>query len=331
MNAAFEDNDAVIVLEDDCVPHSQFMEYMTKALKKYESYKEVYHIGASSEPVDALPNGTDAYFLGRINSCGWGTWKDRWIQFNNDYKMLGKVKADSELNERFNFWGQDLEAHILGNIYGKTNSWAAFWALTVIMKKGYCMSPYESLINNIGFDGTGVHCGVYENTLKLRSYEKQDEIVLPDKVEFVENYKKSFANYHPWTSPAIRNEYYKNIAIDMLELQHRNIKISDEIKSMGISDICIWGRGRICDYLINEFQDGINIRAIVESMPKTAEYKGIPVIQYKDISWDVSIVIVIPGYDFERIKNMVDLKGLNCRLIAINELIDQIRGDNQDE
>lgn len=331
VNAAFEDNDAVIVLEDDCVPHSQFMEYMTKALKKYESYKEVYHIGASSEPVDALPNGTDAYFLGRINSWGWGTWKDRWIQFNNDYKMLGKVKADSELNERFNFWGQDLEAHILGNIYGKTNSWAAFWALTVIMKKGYCMSPYESLINNIGFDGTGVHCGVYENTLKLRSNEKQDEIVLPDKVEFVENYKKSFANYYPWTSPAIRNEYYKNIAIDMLELQHRNIKISDEIKSMGISDICIWGRGRICDYLINEFQDGINIRAIVESMPKTAEYKGIPVIQYKDISWDVSIVIVIPGYDFERIKNMVDLKGLNCRLIAINELIDQIRGDNQDE
>ena len=117
----------------------------------------------------------------------------------------------------------------------------------------------------------------------------------------------------------------------MLELQHRNIKISDEIKSMGISDICIWGRGRICDYLINEFQDGINIRAIVESIPKTAVYKGIPVIQYKDISWDVSIVIVIPGYDFERIKNMVDLKGLNCRLIAINELIDQIRGDNQDE
>ena len=29
--------DAVIVLEDDCVPHPQFMEYMVKALEKYES------------------------------------------------------------------------------------------------------------------------------------------------------------------------------------------------------------------------------------------------------------------------------------------------------
>ena len=33
--------DAVIVLEDDCVPHPQFMEYMLKALKKYESSKVI--------------------------------------------------------------------------------------------------------------------------------------------------------------------------------------------------------------------------------------------------------------------------------------------------
>ena len=57
--------DAVIVLEDDCVPHPQFMEYMVKALEKYESKKEVYHIGASSEPVEVNENGTCAYFFGK--------------------------------------------------------------------------------------------------------------------------------------------------------------------------------------------------------------------------------------------------------------------------
>ena len=62
----FQSYDAVIVLEDDCVPHPQFMEYMVKALEKYEKNKEVYHIGACSEPVSVERNGTDAYFLGQL-------------------------------------------------------------------------------------------------------------------------------------------------------------------------------------------------------------------------------------------------------------------------
>lgn len=328
VNAVFADNNAVIVLEDDCVPHPQFMEYMTKALEKYESYKEVYHIGASSEPVDVAPNGTDAYFLGRINSWGWGTWKDRWEQFSNDYKMLGTVKADVELNEWFNIWGQDLESHIWGNIYRRTDTWAAFWALTVIMKKGYCMSPYESLVNNIGCDGTGVHCGIAENGLRLRSAKKLTEIRLPDKVEFVKNYRRAFANYYPWTSPVIRNEYYKNVVLDILELQYKRIKIADGIKAMGGSSICIWGRGKICDYLIRELEGIIDITAIVETTPRVTEYKGIPVMQYKNISQKVPFIIVIPGYDIERIKIMVSEEELNCKLIPIDVLITKIKGED---
>lgn len=329
VSAVLADHDAVIVLEDDCVPHPQFMEYMTKALEKYEPYKEVYHIGASSEPADVVPNGTDAYFMGRINSCGWGTWKDRWVQFCNDYKMIGRIKADGELNEWFNLWGQDLEEHVLGNIYGTTDTWAAFWALTVIMKKGYCMSPYESLIYNIGFDGTGVHSGIRENTLKFRPPKKLAEIILPDKVEFVKDYRKSFANYYPWTSPFVRSEYYKNAALDMLELQQMHIKIADEIKAMGITSVCIWGRGRICDYLIDELEEKINIRAIAETTPNIKEYRAIPVVQYKDIAQNISLIIVIPGYDFERIKNMVDDRELSTKLVSIDKLIAKIKEEKQ--
>ncbi len=320
INVVFADHNAVVVLEDDCVPHPQFMEYMTKALEKYEAYKEVYHISATSEPVDVVANGTDAYFLGRINSCGWGTWKDRWVQFSRDYKMLGRVKTDAALNERFNLWGQDLEAHILGDIYGTTDTWAAFWALTVIMKKGYCISPYESLIDNIGFDGSGVHCGVSENKLKLRAIEKQTEMILPDKIEFVKDYRKSFAIHHLWTNPAVRDKYYKNVAIDMLELQYRNIKIAHIIKAMGSTDICIWGKGRICDYLIRDLDEEINLRAIVETTPNTTMYQDIPVIQYEDIPQDISLVIVIPGYDLVRIQNMIS-EELKCKLIPLDKLI----------
>lgn len=325
VNQVFESFDAVIVLEDDCVPHPQFMEYMVKALEKYKNCQEVYHIGASSEPVDAVPNGTDAYFLGRINSCGWGTWKERWQKFTNDYTIVGKIKADSQLNERLMLWGENLEATVVSNIYGRTDSWACFWALSVIMNKGYCMSPYESLINNIGFDGTGVHSGIAKSTLKLRTNERLSEIVLPDKVEWVEGYQKSFAHYYPWVSPAVKNEYYKNVAFDLLELQKNRRRITDWLIARNIFNIMLWGKGKVCDYLINEFDGQIAIDAIVETTPKEDRYRNIPVIRWDNIPVDTSLVLVIPGYDITRIRNMIDNERLMKRIMPIDQLINKIK------
>lgn len=314
--------DAVIVLEDDCVPHPQFMEYMMKALEKYAKNKKVYHIGASSEPVCVENNGTDAYFLGRINSCGWGTWKDRWQQFSNDYTIIGKIKANAEMSERLKLWGEDLESHILGNIYGTTDSWAVFWALTVIMNKGYCMSPYESFINNIGFDGTGVHSGIAENKLKLRPHEKRSEIVLPDRVEWVKNYKISFSAYHTWTSPAVKNEYYKNVALDLLMLQKTGKGIAAYLKGLGLRNLILWGRGQFCDYFIEELQGEIVIDAIVETAPKVKYYRGIPIIHWEMLPKDASMIIVIPGYDLDRIVNMIQVE-LRKKVIAMDQLVEK--------
>jgi hypothetical protein len=321
----FQLYDAVIVLEDDCVPHPQFMEYMVKALEKYEKNKEVYHIGASSEPVSAEQNGTDAYFLGRINSCGWGTWKDRWQQFSNDYTMIGKIKADSEMSGRLKLWGEDLESHILGNIYGETDSWAVFWALTVIVKNGYCLSPYESLINNIGFDGTGVHSGIAENTLKLRPYEKRSEIILPDKIEWVKNYKYSFSAYHIWTSPAVKNEYYKNVVWNILELQKKGRRISEYLKKRNINNLIVWGKGQLCDYLIDDLRGEITINAIVETVSKGEEYRGIPILHWEKIPKEIPLIIVVPGYDIDRIVNVMQYEELKRKVISIDYLIDMVR------
>lgn len=327
VNYVLQECDAVIVLEDDCVPHPQFMEYMVKALEKYENKKEVYHIGASAEPANPVENGTDAYFLGRINSHGWGTWKDRWEKFSNDYTMIGRIKADKELSGWLSLWGEDLESHVIGNVYGKTNSWAAFWALTVIMRKGFCMSPYESLIHNIGFDGSGVHCGVAENTLRLRPREKRAEIILPENVEFVKDYEKSFACYHRWTSPEVKNMYYKNTAFALLKMQKSKKSIPEWLTSKNILKIAIWGKGELCDYLIDESNDEVTVEAIIESSPKDKEYKNIPVISRQEIPQDIPLVIVVPGYDIDHIKNMIDDTALKEKMIAVDELVEKVRKD----
>ena len=325
----FKTFDAVIVLEDDCVPHPQFMEYMTKALTKYEDYSEVYHIGASSEPVNAIDNGTDAYFLGRINSWGWGTWRDRWDKFCVDYTMLGKVRKNAELNDWFHVWGEDLELHIIGNIYGKTDTWAAFWALTVIMNKGYCMSPYESLIDNIGHDGTGVHCGVGDSQLKLRPRDKLSDIVLPDRIEMVEDYEKTFSNYYPWVSKEVKNGYYKEVTLDLLELQKDKNSLGGWLKDSGIHNVMIWGRGRLCDYLIEEIGSMVSIDAIVETVPVSNTYKNLPVIGWQEIPDDILLVILIPGYDIGRITKMIGDRKLGDKIVPVDRLVRTVSEKNK--
>lgn len=51
IHEVLEQNDAVIVLEDDCVPAPNFMMYMLQGLEKYKEDKRVYEIGAGSWPV----------------------------------------------------------------------------------------------------------------------------------------------------------------------------------------------------------------------------------------------------------------------------------------
>lgn len=319
--------DAVIVLEDDCVPHPQFMEYMTGALEKYEKNTQVYSIGATAEPVEIETNGMDAYFIGRFNSCGWGTWKDRWSEYSRDYRILGKIKKDSRLEAWLRLWGEDLEQVLLGNIYGACDSWAVFWALVIISRQGYCLTPYESLVTNIGYDGTGVHCGFESPHLKIRSELKRKEICLPDVVEWVENYERTFVNYYLWSNPQQKLEYYNRIIYAWIDMIKKDQSIAQYLQARGIAAISIWGTGQVCDLLLEDITGKIKVDAIIQTNPTSKEYKGIPVCSYKEIADESNFIVVIPGYIMERIQRLAGEKYVD-KLISLEKLIGLVRGKN---
>lgn len=191
---AFEKYDAVIVLEDDCVPAVGFMSFMTQCFEKYESEKRIYSVSGYSYPIDIRDkNVSDIYFCGRISSWGWGTWKDRWEKYEQDYTMLQRMKHNREKSIDLALWGRDLEDMLVSRVRGDNDSWAVFWAMKVIEEKGLCINPYNSLIQNIGLDGSGVHCGVsnvYDVILDNKYYE---EFSLLDIVGFQSEIKEAFA------------------------------------------------------------------------------------------------------------------------------------------
>ena len=196
INEVFKSYDAAIILEDDCVPAANFICFMNQCFEKYKDNKKVYSISGYIWPIELAKKQYDIYGCGRISSWGWGTWKDRWMIYEKDYEIIKKMKQSKELSQNLARWGNDLEDTLVGNVRGICDSWAVFWALNVILKQGICINPYQSLIKNIGMDGTGVHCGISDEFEVEYTNEKKDKFYLPDELYFYSETLTAFASLH---------------------------------------------------------------------------------------------------------------------------------------
>lgn len=149
----------VIVLEDDLVTSPYFLTYMNSALNFYRNNKKVWHISGWNYPINTTELG-DTFLWRTMNCWGWATWSDRWECFEKNTDNL--IENFSSENIRYfnldgheDFWGQ-----VIANKEQKINTWAIYWYASIFKNQGLCLNPTETFVNNIGLDGTGVHCGV---------------------------------------------------------------------------------------------------------------------------------------------------------------------------
>ena len=148
----------LIVVEDDLYVSPYFLKYMNTALGIYEKNNKVMHISGYMFPVkDELP---DTFFY-RATSCwGWGTWKRAWDQFEPDVNKLLAGFQDEKKRWEFDIHGSmDYYKMLKHQASGKVDSWAIRWYASVFLNGGLCLHPGRSLVNNIGHDDSGVHCG----------------------------------------------------------------------------------------------------------------------------------------------------------------------------
>ncbi len=150
----------VIVLEDDLVVAPCFLRFMNEALDEYESVPQVMQISGHMFAVK-IKAETDAVFLPFVTSWGWASWKRAWDHFDPSMSGYEKIKHDTQLRYRFDLEGAyNYFAMLEGQLHGKVDSWAIRWYLSVFLKNGLTLYPITSFIRNIGFDGSGTHCGV---------------------------------------------------------------------------------------------------------------------------------------------------------------------------
>ena len=151
----------IIVLEDDLVTSPYFLTYMNEALEKFSDDDRVVSIHGYVYPVDqALP---EAFFLPGADCWGWATWQRGWACFNSDGQSLLDQLKRRNLIRAFDFNGAYSFSKMLdAQINGTNDSWAVRWYASAFLAGKLTLYPGRSLVHNIGFDGSGEHCGATE-------------------------------------------------------------------------------------------------------------------------------------------------------------------------
>lgn len=150
----------VIVLEDDIVPQKGFLKYMNEALEMYESDDSVMNISAYIYPYNRPENTPDTFFLKIAGGWGWATWKRAWNQYNPDAEVLINSLEEKKLVSGLNIENShDFFSQLLANKNKSLYTWGVKWYASWFLAGGFNLFPKESIVKNIGFDGTGIHSG----------------------------------------------------------------------------------------------------------------------------------------------------------------------------
>lgn len=149
----------VIVLEDDLVLAPQFLNFMRQGLDRYVDEPRVMQVSGHTFPVASFTQNEPALLLPFVGSWGWATWKRAWQKFDADAPGWRTLLQDRQLRHKFDLNGAYPYSNmLLRQMRGDINSWAIRWNWAVFQANGLVLYPSVSLVNNVGFDGSGTHC-----------------------------------------------------------------------------------------------------------------------------------------------------------------------------
>lgn len=150
----------VIVVEDDIVAHPFFLRFMNDALEFYAKDHRIYSIGGNNYNF-SIPRSykKDIYIVHRSESWGWATWKDRWDSVDWSIHDGKEFFSRKKKQKKFNRGGSDMSDMLQAQLHGDIDSWAIRWDYHLYKHDAYCLRPVKTLVENIGLDGTGIHCG----------------------------------------------------------------------------------------------------------------------------------------------------------------------------
>jgi hypothetical protein len=156
----FSQEDEAIILEDDCVPTSEFFEFCQEMLERYRNELSVGTIsGSNLEEVSSFETNFSYWFSRYPKVWGWATWKRVWGQYEVDLSRFSRsdrrvlVSENVRSNASRRYW----ESKFDSVASEKVDTWDYQLAFMHFESNLLSVIPAVNLISNIGFGPDATH------------------------------------------------------------------------------------------------------------------------------------------------------------------------------
>jgi len=155
----FSQVEEAIILEDDCLPSSDFFPFAQTLLERYRDDQRVMHIGGSRLCPDEFVSEYTYFFTRHVRIWGWATWRRAWRYYDEalsawpDFRERGWLDAITNDPKEAAGLRQVMDAvH-----HGHLDTWDWQWAFACWTRGGLAVEPSVNLISNIGFGSNATH------------------------------------------------------------------------------------------------------------------------------------------------------------------------------
>lgn len=157
----FENEEAGIIMEDDCVANPSFWPFMEEMLTRFKDDDRIGMVAGhnSQAPVDT----EYSYVFSRYKACwGWATWRRAWANMDLDMTWRNSSQSRSILanigyrNKDIRFWKYQIKT--VDEKY--VNTWDWQWCLSMAAQNQLSVAPAINLVTNIGFGEDATHTSI---------------------------------------------------------------------------------------------------------------------------------------------------------------------------
>ncbi len=194
----------IIFLEEDIVTAPGFLQYMNNALEVYKDDEDILSITGYTPPI-VIPASykQTCFVLQRFSAWGFATWKHKFNPFGFDVHQHGVKEFLENKKEIKKFMenGEDMYKMLLLEDENKIDALDVKIMYYQYRYNKYTLYPVDSLVQNIGHDGSGIHCGNSDKFHHDKLWKKENDFKFLNDIQVNEKIKK--ANYNFRRNPKI--------------------------------------------------------------------------------------------------------------------------------
>jgi len=170
----FDNVEAGIILEDDCVAHPSFFPFAAELLGHYRDDERVLMISGDNFQPGRQRSEYSYYFSRYTHIWGWAAWRRAWLLYDHRMSRWPELRAQGWLLDILkdrvaaDYWTQ-----IFDDTFAERNSsWAYRWTYSAWVNDALTILPSVNLVSNIGFGDVATHTRDRKNKLAALPVEE---------------------------------------------------------------------------------------------------------------------------------------------------------------